>query len=144
MATSNNKYLWIVTKNNGRRKGPTLRNQRNTQAKRQTPRNPKNRGKNKEQRRIGNLVTHRTCNPSQLESRSTRAYLTRAKKRQVSINFSEAAWHRITELVRWSLMVLPCPSVRHLLNSQPAMSVCLRKQQQATRLVRITVKALFR
>ena len=40
-------------------------------------------------------------------------------------------------------MLIPCGAslfVRHLLNLQPAVSVCLREQQQVTRLVRITVK----
>ena len=50
----------------------------------------------------------------------------------------DAACHRITEL---AVVVLPCPSsVTCSTHSRPSLSVCLWKQQQATRLRRITVK----
>ena len=56
------------------------------------------------------------------------------------LNFSDAAWHRITELARWALVVLPCPSVTCSTRSWPCLCVCPWKQQQATWLGRIMVK----
>ena len=55
------------------------------------------------------------------------------------MNFSDAACHGITELAHSSLVVLPCSS-SVTCSTYSRLSVCLWKQQQATRLGRITVK----
>ena len=56
--------------------------------------------------------------------------------RTFTILTQNTALHPIMELACGSLVVLPCPSVTRSTHSRP----CLQKQEQATQLVRITVK----